>query len=176
MPIQKHQEKRLRLNNLIRSPQVQVIDAEGKHLGVMQTYEAIKLAADQELDLVEVGPSAKPPIAKIMDYGKYMYQKEKKEKESKSNKSTGGDIKTVKIGFKTGSHDMAIRAGQIDKFLQKGHKVRAELKLRGRERSMADIGQTKLQELLKLVTQPYTMEAPIKRAPSGLNALIKPEK
>ncbi len=176
MPIQKHQEKRLKLNNMIRSPQVQVINADGKHLGVMQTYEAIKLATEQDLDLVEVGPSAKPPIAKIMDYGKYTYQKEKKEKEAKSNKSTGHEVKTVKIGFKTGSHDMGIRSAQIDKFLQKGHRVKVELKLRGRERSMAHIGQAKLQEMLKLVTQPYTVESPMKRAPSGLNVLIKPEK
>lgn len=174
--MQKHFEKRLRLNNQIREPQIQVIDFDGKQLGTMPTYEALKLAGERGLDLVEVGPSAKPPIVKIMDYGKYMYQKEKRERESKSVKSPAQEVKTVKIGFKTGAHDLSVRANQVNKFLQKGHRVRIELALRGREKSMADLGKTKLEEFLKTISEPHIVEEVIKRSPIGLGTFIKPEK
>ena len=173
--MQKQYEKRLRLNNQIREPQIQVIDADGKQLGVMPTYEAIKLATERGLDLVEVGPSAKPPIAKIMDFGKYMYQKEKKERESKSNKSDVHEVKTVKIGFKTEAHDLGVRRGQAEKFLNKGHRVRVELTLRGREKMMAAIGMQKLDAFIKTITEPFILDEPIKRFPGGLGALLRPD-
>ena len=173
--MQKHFEKRVRLNNQIRDPQIQVIDVDGKQLGIMPTYDALKLANERSLDLVEVGPGAKPPIAKIMDYGKYMYQKEKREKDGKTSKSPAQEIKTVRIGFRTGTHDLKIRAGQADKFLRKGHRVRLELTLRGREKSMADLGRSKLESFVKMVTEPFVLEDPIKRSPVGFGILIRPE-
>ncbi len=173
--MQKQLARRPRLNNQIREPQIQVIDFDGKQLGVMTVQEALKISNERGLDLVEVGPSAKPPIAKIMDYGKYMYQKEKKEKHSGGGRSPAQEVKTVKIGFKTGIHDLAIRAGQIDKFLQKGYRVKVELTLRGREKGMADFGRTKLEEFSKLITRPYAMEDAIRRSPVGLGMLIKPD-
>src|SRR3989344_8761141 len=147
--MQKHFENRLRLNNQIREPQVRVIDADGKQLGVMATNEALRLANERGLDLVEVGPTTKPPIAKIINYGKYMYQKEKKEREAKTHKTAANEIKTVRVGFTTGSHDLSVRAGQADKFLKLGHRVRVEMPLRGREKSMSDIGRIKLGSFLK---------------------------
>jgi translation initiation factor IF-3 len=173
--MQKHFEKRVRLNNQIRDPQIQVIDIDGKQLGIMPTYDALKLANERNLDLVEVGPGTKPPIAKIMDYGKYMYQKEKREKDGKTSKSPSQEIKTVRIGFRTGVHDLTVRAGQADKFLQKGHRVRLELTLRGREKSMADIGRSKLETFVKMVTELFVLEDPIKRSPIGFGVLIRPE-
>src|SRR3989344_2257520 len=166
-------EKRLRINHQIREPQIQVIDADGKALGAMPTYEALKIAMSQNLDLVEVGPQAKPPLAKIMDYGKYMYQKDKKERGQKGGKSPAQEVKTVKVGFKTEKHDLGIRAGQVDKFLQKGHRVRIELTLRGREKAMADLGRVKLEEFIKLISFPYAIDDQIKRFPGGLGLLVK---
>jgi translation initiation factor IF-3 len=174
--MQKHFEKRARLNNQIREPQIQVIDADGKQLGIMPTHEALRLANERSLDLVEVGASAKPPIAKIMDYGKYMYQKEKREKGSKTSKVVTQEIKTVRVGFTTGTHDLVVRAGQADKFLQKGHRVRLELTLRGREKSMADLGRAKLEEFAKLISEAHALEEPIKRFPMGFGLLIRPDK
>lgn len=174
--MQKHFEKRLRLNNQIREPQVLVIDADGKQLGIMPTHEALRLANECGLDLVEVGPSAKPPIAKIIDYGKYMYQKEKKERGAKTHKTPAQEIKTVRVGFTTGVHDMSIRAAQSDKFLKLGHRVRIEMPLRGREKSMSDVGRTKMESFFKLITEPFAQEEPIKRTPFGLGTLIKPGK
>lgn len=172
--MQRQLDRRPRLNNQIREPQIRVIDFDGKQLGVMTVYEALKIANERGLDLVEVGPQAKPPIVKIMDYGKYMYQKEKKKFESKSRKTGAQEIKTVKIGLKTGIHDLRIKAGQVDKFLGKGLRVRMELTLRGREKAMAGLGKQKLEEFTKLVTAPYTVDEFIKSFPGGFGMLIKP--
>ena len=174
--MQKHFEKRLRLNNQIREPQVRVIDEDGKQLGVMATNEALRLANERGLDLVEVGPTTKPPIAKIINYGKYMYQKEKKEREAKTHKTPANEIKTVRVGFTTGSHDLAIRARQADKFLKMGHRIRVEMPLRGREKSMSDLGRQKIELFLKSISEPFAQEEPVKRAPFGLGVLIKPDK
>ena len=173
--MQKHFEKRLHLNNQIRASQIQVIDFDGKQLGILPTHEALRLANERALDLVEVSPTAQPPIAKIMDYGKYMYQKEKREREGRPGKSPAQEIKTVKIGFKTGAHDLLVRAEQAARFLQKGHRVKLELALRGREKSMADLGRTKLESFVKMISEPFLLEEQAKRSPSGFNLLIKPE-
>lgn len=174
--MQKYQNQRLRLNNQIRVPEVRVIDVDGKMLGTMPTYDALRLANEKRLDLVEVGPSAKPPVAKIMDYGKYMYQKERKEKSGKPSKSPAQELKTVRVGLKTGPHDLGIKAQQADKFLAKGHRVRIELPLRGREKGLAHLGHNKLEEFLKIITPKHAVEEPIRRGPWGLGLLIKPSK
>lgn len=174
--MQKFPERRLRINHQIRVPEIQVIDVDGKPLGAMPTYEALRRANEQNLDLVEVGPTAKPPLAKIMDYGKYMYQQEKKGRGQKAGKTVAQEVKTVKIGFRTEAHDRAVRAGQVDKFLHKGHRVRVELTLRGREKAMADLGRQKLEEFLKLISQPHVIDDPIKRFPGGLGLLVRPDK
>ena len=173
----KQYEKRPRINHQIRESQVQVIDSDGKQLGVLPTYEALRKAEEQGLDLVEVGPTAKPPLVKILDYGKYMYQKGKKERGHKSGKTaTAQEVKTVKIGFRTEKHDLGVRAGQVDKFLSKGFRVRVELTLRGREREMAELGRSKLNEFCKLISNPYIVDDVIKRFPGGLGTLLRPGK
>jgi translation initiation factor IF-3 len=176
--MQKQLEKRLRLNNQIRAPLIQIIDFDGKQLGTMPVHEALRIANERNLDLVEVGPTANPPLVKIMDYGKYMYQKEKRERESRSGKSKQAtlELKTVKIGFKTGIHDLSIRSEQTDKFLEKGHRVRLEMNLRGREKAMGELARTKMEGFLKLITHPYVIDEPIKRMPSGLGVIVRPEK
>lgn len=167
-------DRRPRLNNQIRESQIRVIDFDGKQLGIMTVYEALKIANERGLDLVEVGPRAKPPIVKIMDYGKYMYQKEKKEHKSKPRRAGAQEVKTVKIGFKTGTHDLKIKAGQVDKFLGKGFRTRVELTLRGREKAMAGIGRQKLEEFTKLITAPHIVEEAARSFPRGFGMLIRP--
>jgi len=174
--MQKQLERRPRLNNQIREPQIQVIDFDGKQLGTMTVYEALKIANERGLDLVEVGPNARPPIVKVMDYGKYMYQKEKKERGSKPRKTGNQEVKTVKIGFKTERHDLEIRAGQVDKFLGKGYRVKIELTLRGREKAMAGLGRQKLEEFTKLITIPHATEGTTRSFPGGFGILIRPGK
>lgn len=159
-------DKKFRKNQRIRSRQVSVIDENGQQLGVLDTDEALRLAQEKGLDLVEVGPGAKPPVTKIMDYGKFMYQKEKEEKQRKKEK-TVSELKTVQIGFKTDKHDLETKVRQIDKFLSKGHRVRVEIKLRGREKARKDMARDKLLDFLNLINQPFVVEGEPRKTPYG---------
>lgn len=163
--------KQLRVNNQIRLPELQVIDENGKQLGVMSTADAMKLAKEKDLDLVEVGPNVRPSIAKIMDYGKYMYRKERQER--KGPKPKEQERKTVRVGYKTGAHDLEFKAKQISEFLKEGHIVKIELTLRGREKALAHIGKEKLANFLKLLTEEFTVQDNIKRSPFGWTTVIK---
>jgi len=168
---------RLRINNLIRAPEVNLIDSNGEQVGVKKTYEAIAMANAQELDLVEVGPSATPPMAKIMDYGKYIYQKERQEKKSKAKtKNKDQEMKTVRVGFKTGAHDIAFKAKKVEEFLNAGYLVKIELTLRGREKSLAHLGKEKLQTFLGNLSVPHAIQQPIKRGPFGWVAMLRKTK
>ena len=171
----KKYEPRLRRNNQIRIPEISVVDETGKSLGTMKTYEALKLAQESGLDLVEVGPTAKPPLAKILDFGKFMYDKEKRKSHSK-HKDPSQEIKIVKIGFKTGGHDLEVSAGQIDKFLKKGHRVTINMSLRGREKAMARLGEEKIKKFPELLKEPFEIESPAKRFPMGFTMTVKPSK
>ncbi|OGM97654.1 MAG: translation initiation factor IF-3 [Candidatus Yanofskybacteria bacterium RIFCSPHIGHO2_01_FULL_41_21] len=165
--------KHLQLNNQIRALQVQVIDSEGKQLGVMTIQKALQMARDSDLDLVEVGPNAVPPITKIMDYGKYIYQKERQEKKTGGAKKQRVELKTVRVGFKTGAHDMAFKAKKALEFLEEGHILKLELTLRGREKALAPMGKEKLLQFLTNITVPYTIQEQIKRGPYGWVITIK---
>lgn len=167
-------QQRLRLNNQIRASQVQVIGSGGEKLGVMPLHEALRIAQEQNFDVVEVGPTTQPPLVKILDYGKYQYQKERSQKGS--TKAPGQEVKTVQIGFRTESHDMQVRATQIDKFLSKGHRVKVEMKLRGREKGMVPIGRAKLEQFMKIISEPFEAEGPLKSFPGGIGTMIKPSK
>ena len=171
---QKPFERRLRINNFIKAPQVQVIGPEGEKLGAMPLYEAMKIAEAHGMDVVEVGPTVTPPLVKILDYGKYQYQQERKSKGG--GKSAAQEVKTVQIGFRTGVHDMQVRATQADKFLQKGHRVKLELKLRGREKGMVPLGRTKLQQFMTILAEPYEPEGVMSSFPGGVGILVKPSK
>ncbi|MFH1769668.1 MAG: translation initiation factor IF-3 [Parcubacteria group bacterium] len=166
-----------RANNQIRVSEVQVIDAEGNQLGTMKTSDAIKLALEAELDLVEISPTTNPPVTRITDYGKFLYEKEKKERSSKAGRSSQ-EVKTVRITFRAGEHDLKIRANQADKFLGKGHRTRIELKLRGRERApgMKSLVKSKVDTFLTLLEFPFSIESPMKQSPAGTVILLKPEK
>ena len=164
--------KRLRINNQIKAIEVQVIDEEGKQLGPMKTFDALKLAKEKELDLAEVGPNMQPPIAKIMDYGKYIYRKERQEKKS-GPKQKEQERKTVRVGFKTGVHDLEFKAKKVEEFLNEGHIVKIELTLRGREKALAHLGKERLNTFIKFITVEYTVQDSVKRSPFGWTITIK---
>ncbi|HXK36207.1 MAG TPA: translation initiation factor IF-3 [Candidatus Paceibacterota bacterium] len=163
-----------RVNQQIRIPEVQVIDQDGKQLGVMKTFDALRLARERDLDLVEVGAHAQPPITKIMDYGKYMYQKSKEAKSRPKLKER--KTKAVRVGFKTGEHDQAFIAKKAEEFLNEGHWVRVELTLRGREKAVAERGLEQLKKFLARLTVPYTAQGTPQRGPYGWIIIIQPEK
>ncbi|MEJ5377415.1 MAG: translation initiation factor IF-3 [bacterium] len=126
------------VNEKIRAPEVRVIDPEGKQLGIMTREAALKLAAEYELDLVEVSAKSVPPVCRIMDYGKFKYQQSKKVQEAKKKQSYV-QIKEVKVRPKTDEHDLQIKIRQMKDFLGKGHKVKVSLMFRGREISHPEL-------------------------------------
>lgn len=167
-------KERLRVNDQITVPEVMVIDINGENRGVLPIAEAIQLAVEQEADLVEVSPVAKPPVCKITDYGKLQYRAAKQEQQAKS-KQKRVETKGIRIGFRTDKHDLFFKKNQAEKFLTKGNKVKVEILLRGREKAMLDKAKENLQEFLKSITIPYRIEEDTKRGPRGFNVLIAPE-
>lgn len=148
-----------------------VIDESGSKLGVFDTAEAIKLAQDKGLSLVEIAPQENPPIAKIMDFGKWLYEKEKAEK--KKVKGAKTEFKIMRIGLMTGSHDLEVKAKKVDEFLKKNDKVQIELRLRGREITMKDLGREKIRKFLGFIKEPLEPEGQIKLQGRSLSIIIK---
>ena len=138
----------------------------------MKTFDALKLAREKELDLAEVGPNVQPPIAKIMDYGKYIYRKERQEKKS-GPKQKEQERKTVRVGFKTGIHDLEFKAKQVGKFLKEGNTVKIELTLRGREKALAHLGKERLNTFIKFIKEEFAIHDNVKRSPFGWTITIK---
>ena len=163
--------KKLRVNNQIRIPQVRVINEKGEVIGILKTAEAINLAQSKGLDLVEVNPSANPSVAKIMDYGKYLYKKAKTERKHRSS-NKAGELKSVRFAYRTGEHDLLIKAKKIAAFLKKGYKVRIEMTMKGRERSHGDVIKEKLSNFMKLIEEGYKIEQEPKRSPRGITLIL----
>ncbi len=126
-------EKKFRVNEQITSPEVLLIDENGEKIGIISTEEALERAQEAELDLVEVNPKANPPVAKILDYGQFKYEQEKKaSKQKKQQKKI--DVKAVRLSMRISKHDFDLRLNQAKSFLEKGHKLKIELIIKGRER------------------------------------------
>ena len=142
-------------------------------LGEIPTNEALALAKERELDLVEVSPKAVPPVCRIMDYGKYLYQQSKQQQVAKT-KQKKVETKGVRIGLKTDTHDLTFKKDQAEKFLKQGDKVKIDIVLRGREKAHQDLARTNLLNFLKTISVPFKTEDPIKRFPGGFNVLIAP--
>jgi len=139
--------KYYRLNKNITSPQLRLVDEEGKHLGVFPREEALKMAEEKELDLIEINPTGNPPVAKITDFGQFKYDQRKKETKQKGKKE--GEMKTLWLSAKIGQHDLEHKKLQIEKFLEKKKRVKVEIILKGRERQHADLALKLLENLIK---------------------------
>ena len=150
---------------------MRVVDEIGKNLGVLDTYKAIEMAQERGLDLVEIAPTVKPPVCKITDYGKYKYQQAKKEQQQKAKQKTI-EVKGIRIGLSTSSHDSEYKAKQAGGFLGEGNKVRIEMRLRGREKAHQDLAREKLNDFLKLISVEHKIEEEPKRNPIGLTMTI----
>ncbi len=164
-----------RINDQIRALQVRVIrDTDGAQLGVMDTSVALELAREEMLDLVEIAPNAIPPVCKIMDFGKFQYQKSRLERANKS-KQKKSEIKGIRLGVRTDEHDLTFKKNQAEKFLQKGNKVKIELAMRGREKAHQDLARKNLVDFVQSISFPHKVEQEIKRYPGGFNIIIAPE-
>jgi translation initiation factor IF-3 len=138
------------VNNDIRAREIRLIDETGEQLGIMVLKEGLRIAAERGLDLVEVAPNARPPVCRLIDYGKYKYEQAKRERETRKKQKTM-DIKEVRMTPKIEGHDFQVKARNAIRFLQDGDKVKATVRFRGREIVHADIGRALLQDLAEEV-------------------------
>lgn len=168
--------KQFRANERIFARTLVVIGENGEKLGELSKEQALAQARERGLDLVEVSPKAQPPIAKIMDYGSFRYQQEKKEKKNKA-KQKSTELKTVKTSSKISEHDMEVRVKQTIKFLTAGHKVRIELQMKGREHQHPNMAREAVENIINKVSQQLPdkeikKEQDIKRAGSKFSTII----
>lgn len=140
------QKNRIRRNNDIRVPEVRLIDSDGEQVGVVPAAKARDIARKQNLDLVEISPTARPPVCKIMDFGAYLYQKKKEQKEQKKSQKTHS-VKEIKFGIRISDHDFKVRTNKAVKFIEKGHSVKVVLQFRGREHTHPEIGLKRIDEM-----------------------------
>lgn len=149
--------KELRINHMIRVREVRLIDGEGGQRGVVPITEALRLANEAGLDLVEVSPNAAPPVCKLLDYGKYKYELEKKTKES-NKRQKQLRLKEVRMQPKIDEHDLAFKTKHIQGFLEEGSKVKVTVRFRGRELAHTELGRAVLERVLALLEIPHTLE------------------
>ncbi len=169
----KKYEPRVRANYLIRVPEVRVIDDKGNQLGVLNTREAISKAMEAELDLVEVAPKENPPVCRIMDFGKYLYEEKKKKRESKK-KQTKVEVKECKFRPKIGDHDFYVRIRRAVKFLGQGNKVKLTVMFRGREHAHPEIAEKLIMRAFDDIKDLGKMEFHPKKEGRDMHTLIAP--
>ena len=129
----------LEINEQIRDKEIRLIGADGAQMGIMSPRDALKMAMDKDLDLVKVAPQAKPPVCKILDYGKYRFEMQKKEKEAKKNQKVV-ELKEIRLSLNIDTNDFNTKVNQASKFLQQGHKLKVSIRFRGREMVHTSLG------------------------------------
>jgi translation initiation factor IF-3 len=164
---------RVKINHQIKAPELRVITAEGENLGVIALSIALAEAQKRELDLIEISPMAVPPVAKIMDYGKYLYDEKKKDKVAKSKVQTS-ELKIVQVKIGTGEHDLELKAKRVSEWLSEGNRVKIDLFLVGRSKYMdQNFLKERLERILKLVTVEYKVGQDIVKGPKGLSIVVE---
>ena len=167
--------ERIRVNERIRAREIRVVDDEGKQLGIMPPYEAIKIARERGLDLVEVSPTANPPVCRIINYGKYLYQQSKREHEARKHQRSI-ELKEVKFRPRTGAHDFETKRNQIAHFLEEGSKVKATIMFRGREMAHRNLGWEMMDRLFKDLGELVVVEIRPRQEGPNLTAILAPKK
>lgn len=155
------QQSKIRINQFIRVPEIRLILADGSNFGIIKTYDALKMAQDQGLDLVEINPTSRPIVAKLIDFGKHLYEQKKQQQVAKKNQKAL-EMKEIDIRPVTEQHDLNHKLEAVKEFLAEGHKVKLVVKFRGREISHTQIGKDKLdwmlQQLPSIISTPISME------------------
>jgi translation initiation factor IF-3 len=160
-----------RINEMIRVSPIRLIDERGEQLGIIETSKALQMAKEKELALVEVSPHAKPPVCKIIDWGKYQYLESKKDKKQRQ-KQKKVEIKGVRIRPSTGENDLNFKIKKTEEFLTKGKKVKIEIILRGREKAFMGQARGTLQEFVDKINFPIKIEQDIKKQFNGFNIVV----
>ena len=170
---QRQQEPEHRINDRIRVPQIRLV-GDNIEVGVYNTQDALKIAADQGLDLVEISPTADPPVCKVIDYKKFLYEKKRKEKEMKAN-SKQSEIKEIRFTPGTDDHDFDFKAKHAEKFLQDGNKVKAYVQFKGRAIMFQDRGQLLLLKFAERLAEAGTLESMHKLEGKRMFAIFQPK-
>lgn len=163
----------MKINDQIRAPKVRLIDAQGNQLGVVLLREALQLAEEAGVDLVEIAPEAKPPVCKIIDYGKFRYDQTKREKESRKARHVI-KVKEIKLKPNIDDHDFETKVRHARDFLEEGNKVKVTCQFRGREMAHTEIGQKVVQRFCDLLNEVSQAESPVKRLGRFLNVVLAP--
>jgi translation initiation factor IF-3 len=166
-------QERIRINERIRVPQVRVVDADGNQLGVMVTQEALKLAHEQGMDLIEISPKANPPVCKIIDYGKYKYEIKKNEREAKK-KQQGTELKEIRFHPHTDDHDLNFKLNHAREFLGEHAKVRMKIVFRGREMAHTQQGYELAKKIIAALSDVAELQEESKMEGKMLTFLLAP--
>lgn len=166
-------DTRTRINHAIKAAELRVVTSEGENLGTLSLADALKAAEDRKQDLIEISPNAKPPVAKIMDYGKYRYETGRKAREVKA-KSHSTETKSVQVKIGTGDHDQQLKARRAAEWLIEGHRVKVDLFLWGRYKYMEqEFLKERLERFLKIIPADYKIADPMKKSPKGWSTTLE---
>ena len=167
---------RERINNQIRASELRVLDDQNQNIGVLSIKDALELAHNKGLDLIEISPNGNPPVAKIMDFGKYQYEASKKLKKAKAG-AKPSETKSIQVKIGTGDHDLEMKAKTASKWLKEGHRIKVELFLSGRAKYMDEkFLKERLDRVLHLITEDYKVSDAYKKGPKGLFLTIEKAK
>lgn len=161
--------KELQINEEIRDKELRVIDSDGTQLGIMSSKQALSMAEGKNLDLVNISPTAKPPVCKIMDYGKYRFEQAKREKEAKKHQHVV-DIKEIRLSLNIDTHDFNTKINHAKRFIKAGDKIKASIRFRGREMGHPEIGYDTMKRFADAMSEVANVEKPAKL--DGRNMLM----
>ncbi len=167
-------EKDLRINEAIRMREVRLIDGEGNQKGILPTIEALRMAREAGLDLVEIAPQAQPPVCKLLDYGKYKFDLEKKTRESRKHQKQVR-IKEIRMQPKIDGHDLEFKTRHVREFLDEGNKVKVTVRFRGRELAHTELGKVVLDRILDKLEGNFLLERAAQMEGRTMSLLLNPK-
>ena len=163
----------VRINHQISASEMRILGPEGENFGVMKFDEAMAKARELGLDLIEISPRANPPVAKIMDYGKFQYDENKKQKQAKAN-AKNVEVKSLQVKIGTGEHDLALKAKKASEWLAEGHRIKFDLFLPGRTKYLDEkFLKERMDRLLHLISTDFKIADPAKKSPKGLTIILE---
>lgn len=164
----------LRINGMIRVREVRLIDDEGNQLGIVPTLDAVRMAQDKGMDLVEIAPQASPPVCRILDYGKFKFEQEKKNRESKKKQKLV-KMKEIRMQPKIEDHDLQFKTKHVREFLDEGNKVKVTVRFRGRELAHTELGKVVLDQVLVLLEDSYVLDRPAIMEGRFMSMIVSPK-
>ncbi len=164
----------MQINDGISDKEIRVVGDDGEQLGIMSAEQALKIAEEKNLDLVKIAPQAKPPVCKIMDYGKYRFEQAKREKEAKKNQRVM-EIKEIRLSLNIDTHDFNTKVGHAIKFLKQGDKIKVSIRFRGREMTHPELGLNTMNNFAQAVAELGNIEKPAKLEGRQMLMFITPK-